>query len=280
MINSNKFHLTNVWDSIKGKSWPRAVPVSKEDIDNLPDWVKKEIKELHNLNLYEQVSTKVVQKYYQEETKTAQARLLETAEFWNDEYNKVEYIYGKKPNAYIEEHATKYFKAGQKVLSIADGEGRNSIWLSKQGLDVTAFDISPVAVLKAKQLAVEENVQVDFNVCSCERWDWKPNQYHGIVASFIQFSNPKLRKFIFENMIRSLMPGGVLIVIGFSVTEFDQGIAGPLKKENYYNQPMLKKLLKSTNILTLDEFDSTLNQGIKHTTKHHLLGVVAQKNIQ
>ena len=50
--------------------------------------------------------------------------------------------------------------AGKSALAVADGEGRNSVWLALQGLLVDAFVISPVGVAKADELACRTGVSV------------------------------------------------------------------------------------------------------------------------
>ena len=70
---------------------------------------------------------------------------LEELERWNQRYGEADYIFGTAPNAFLARHAG-LFKPGQRALCVADGEGRNSVWLAEQGLEVVAFDFSPVAV--------------------------------------------------------------------------------------------------------------------------------------
>ena len=66
--------------------------------------------------------------------------------FWNERFNKEEFIFGKEPNEYLVKQAKQYLKPGNTVLCIADGEGRNGVWLAKQGMQVDAFDVSDIAL--------------------------------------------------------------------------------------------------------------------------------------
>jgi 2-polyprenyl-3-methyl-5-hydroxy-6-metoxy-1,4-benzoquinol methylase len=84
---------------------------------------------------------------------------------------------------------------------VADGEGRNSVWLAKQGHRVEAFDISDVGVAKAQRLAQDNQVNVDFAVASCDDFAWPVAQYNAVAAIFIQFADPALRTRVFSNMV-------------------------------------------------------------------------------
>jgi 2-polyprenyl-3-methyl-5-hydroxy-6-metoxy-1,4-benzoquinol methylase len=77
----------------------------------------------------------------------------DAAQFWDKRFSQTKYLFGKEPNAYLKNQAPKYMKPGADALCVADGEGRNSVWLAKQGMIVEAFDISQVAIEKARQLA-------------------------------------------------------------------------------------------------------------------------------
>ncbi|WP_255422984.1 bifunctional 2-polyprenyl-6-hydroxyphenol methylase/3-demethylubiquinol 3-O-methyltransferase UbiG [Undibacterium sp. FT79W] len=80
-----------------------------------------------------------------------------------------------------------------RALVVADGEGRNSVWLAEQGLITTAFDISPVGVNKARKLAQQKNVDVNFVVADCDHFDCAPAHYDTVVAIFVQFADPEMR---------------------------------------------------------------------------------------
>jgi 2-polyprenyl-3-methyl-5-hydroxy-6-metoxy-1,4-benzoquinol methylase len=90
----------------------------------------------------------------------------EELERWNRRFGAPEYIFGRAPNAFLASNAHR-LRAGSQALCVADGEGRNSVWLAEQGLDVTAFDISPVGVEKARKLAAEHGVSVRYESPRC-----------------------------------------------------------------------------------------------------------------
>ena len=90
---------------------------------------------------------------------------------WNQRYAGDELLFGEAPNDYLRAQAPRLPRHG-RALCVADGEGRNSVWLARQGLQVQAFDISPVGVAKARALAARAGVQVDYEVADCDSWAW------------------------------------------------------------------------------------------------------------
>ncbi|HEY5000003.1 MAG TPA: class I SAM-dependent methyltransferase, partial [Usitatibacter sp.] len=110
-------------------------------------------------------------------------------ERWNTRFSAEGYLFGKEPNAFLASQRER-LKPGMRALCVADGEGRNGVWLARQGLKVTSFDFSPVGVAKARALAREAGVAVDHRESDIYRWDWSQAQYDVVVAIFIQFAPP------------------------------------------------------------------------------------------
>jgi 2-polyprenyl-3-methyl-5-hydroxy-6-metoxy-1,4-benzoquinol methylase len=157
------------------------------------------------------------------------------ADVWNNRYSNTEYVFGTEPNHFLVESA-EYLQSGMEALLVADGEGRNSIWLAQQGIDVTAFDISEVAIKKAKHLARENEVQVQFSVSNCENWQWHEKKYDLVVAIFIQFADPHARERLFANMIDSLKPGGTFILQGYTPKQLEYKTGGPPLIDHLYSE--------------------------------------------
>ena len=130
---------------------------------------------------------------------------------WNGRFATTEYIFGKAPNAFLAQQAPR-LRPDMTALCVADGEGRNSVWLAQQGLQVTAFDFSPVGIAKAQALAREAGVTVLHHHCNAADWDWGATGYDVVAAIFVQFAGPALRAKMFEGMARALKPGGWLFL--------------------------------------------------------------------
>ena len=199
------------------------------------------------------------------------------ADFWNKRFNTPDYIFGKAPNEYLQAQATLHLKQGDSVLCVADGEGRNSVWLAKQGMRVDAFDLSEIALGKAIALANEEAAQVQYSLASSDDWDWKPNHYDAVVGIFIQFADPVMRARLFAQMASTLKPGGMLIVQGYTPKQLEFKTGGPSILGHLYTQDMIRVLIGDLKIIDLCVYEKSLSEGPKHTGMSALLGLVARK---
>lgn len=195
---------------------------------------------------------------------------------WNERYDREEYVFGTEPNAFLKSCAS-ILRPGQKALAVADGEGRNGVWLAGQGLDVTGFDASAVGLDKARRLAARRGVEVDYRLASVEDWAWQPDAFDVVAAIFIQFAEPPLRKLIFQGMIRTLKPGGLLLLQGYTPRQLDYGTGGPRAVENLYTRPILEDAFASLAIERLEEHDSEIDEGPGHSGMSALIDLVARK---
>ena len=146
---------------------------------------------------------------------------------WNERFAGEAYHFGTAPNAFLAAQGHR-LQPGMTALAIADGEGRNSVWLAAQGLRVTAFDFAPLGVAKAQRLARDRGVDVDYRVADIRGWDWDGAKYDVIAAIFFQFANPTDRARIFAGISRALNPGGLLLLQGYRI-EKDAGMIGQSK---------------------------------------------------
>jgi SAM-dependent methyltransferase len=198
------------------------------------------------------------------------------ASMWNQRFSGDDYLFGQEPNDYLRAK-TSMLPAGGSVLCVADGEGRNSVWLAKQGLKVQAFDISDVGVAKARKLASEAGVCVDYAVADCEQYDWAAQSHDGVVAIFIQFADPEMRARLFANIARALKPGGVLILQGYTPMQLEYKTGGPGHRSHLYTADLMRESFKDLRIVELIEYEAELNEGAQHAGRSALLGMVATK---
>ena len=91
--------------------------------------------------------------------------------YWDARYEGAAYRFGETPNAFLEREAGR-LRRGARIFAVADGEGRNGVWLARQGFDVLSTDISPVAVAKARDLASRHGATIDARVADLADWDW------------------------------------------------------------------------------------------------------------
>jgi 2-polyprenyl-3-methyl-5-hydroxy-6-metoxy-1,4-benzoquinol methylase len=195
---------------------------------------------------------------------------------WNERFGASAYIFGKAPNAFLASKKS-LLKPGQRALCVADGEGRNSVWLAEQGLEVTAFDISPVGVEKARRLAAERGVSVRYEVASVYEWRWPEAQFDVVAAIFVQFAEPSMRSFMFERMARALKPGGLAMLEGYTPKQLEYRTGGPSHVENLYTAAMLHEAFSALEILELRQYDAVLSEGTRHAGPSALIDLVARK---
>ena len=197
-------------------------------------------------------------------------------ERWNTRFSAPDYIFGTSPNAYLASKAP-LLQRGQRALCVADGEGRNSVWLAEQGLQVTAFDISPVGVEKAKRLAAQRGVSVDYEVSDIYGWRWPKAEFDVVAAIFVQFADPAMRTFMFERMVESMKPRGLLIVQGYTPKQLEYKTGGPKQVENMYTPQLLRSAFRALEILEVREHEEIMSEGTQHSGRSALIDLLARK---
>jgi 2-polyprenyl-3-methyl-5-hydroxy-6-metoxy-1,4-benzoquinol methylase len=201
----------------------------------------------------------------------------DATQFWNQRFDKEEFIFGKEPNEYLVEQATKYLTPQQKVLCIADGEGRNGVWLAKQSMKVVGFDVSDIALAKAKKFAQDSQVNIAYSLCDSDGFAWDEHSYDAVIAIFIQFAGPEMRSRIFQQVHQALRPGGIFILQGYTPKQLEYKTGGPSLIEHLYTEEMIRDLAKEFEILDLSTYEKELSEGARHTGMSALLGLVAKK---
>ena len=206
-------------------------------------------------------------------------RFIDAKEFWNERFNKLDFIFGKEPNEYLVEQTSHYLKPNSSVLCIADGEGRNGIWLAKQGMQVTGFDISDIALAKARQFAADNEVNIQYSLCDIDSFNWQANSYDAVIGIFIQFADPEMRARIFKKVHQTLKLGGLFILQGYTIKQLEYKTGGPSQMEHLYTEEMIRGLSREFKVLDLQCYEKELSEGTKHSGVSALLGMVAQKTI-
>ena len=201
---------------------------------------------------------------------------------WNERYRDAgeDYLFGTEPNRFLA-HRAELLQNGQTALSVADGEGRNSVWLAEQGLQVSAIEISDVAVEKARRLAAGRHVQVNFVLADMLAPDWPPTEYRDsfdwVIGIFIQFVGPEWRERQFEVMQQLTRPGGCILLQGYTPKQLQFGTGGPSAVENLYSADILRDAFADWDIEELVEYDDDINEGTGHMGRSALIGMVARK---
>ena len=203
---------------------------------------------------------------------------------WSKRYSDAgkEYLFGTEPNRFLARHEA-LLQNGGSAISIADGEGRNSVWLAGLGLKVTGVEISAVAIEKARQLAAVRKAEVEFIQADMLATSFPPTDLQGafdwVIGIFIQFVGPQGRDRQFEVMKRLTRPGGHILLLGYTPKQLEYGTGGPSAIENLYTEDMLRAAFANWDIEELVEYEDTIAEGTGHLGRSALIGMVARKPI-
>jgi 2-polyprenyl-3-methyl-5-hydroxy-6-metoxy-1,4-benzoquinol methylase len=151
------------------------------------------------------------------------------------------------------------------------------VWLAQQGLSVVSVDFSAPAVEKARRLAAERGVEVEFHVADVLAWDWPRQAFDIVAAIFIQFAAPPERDILFARIKEALKPGGHLILQGYTPKQLEYRTGGPSAVENLYTAALLREAFADMDILHLREHEDFLTEGTKHYGMSALIDMVARK---
>lgn len=196
--------------------------------------------------------------------------------FWDERYAQPGFFFGESPNAFLASQALR-LKPGMTALAVADGEGRNGVWLAEQGLAVHAIEASRIALEKSRELAARRGVNLRWEEVDLDTWHWPHAAYDVVVAIFIQFVGPHGRARQFAGIRQALKPGGLLILQGYTPRQLEYGTGGPPHAENMYTEAMLREAFGDWDILHLLEHDDVIEEGTGHSGLSALIDMVARK---
>ncbi|HKK85637.1 MAG TPA: class I SAM-dependent methyltransferase [Roseovarius sp.] len=195
---------------------------------------------------------------------------------WEDRFQTPDYVFGTEPAAFLKDHADLLPPNGATALSVADGEGRNSVFMAEQGLEVTALEYAPSAIAKARKLAETKGVIVDFREVDVLNHTW-PETYDIVAGIFIQFVGPDARPILFNGMKQSVKPGGLILLHGYTPKQLEFGTGGPPCAENMYTEDMLRTEFADWEILDCRAYERHIEEGEGHKGQSALIDLVARK---
>lgn len=148
-----------------------------------------------------------------------------TPKFWDDRYSGAEYLYGTEPSDFLLERCS-VLRAGGDVLCLADGEGRNGVFLATKGMRVTGVDSSAVGLAKAERLAAERGVPFTAVMADLSDWDLGEARWDAVVSIWAHLPVP-VRTALHPRLARALRPGGVLLLEHYHPRQLGYGTGGP-----------------------------------------------------
>ena len=195
---------------------------------------------------------------------------------WDNRYANADLLFGAEPATPLKAIRPK-LPSGGRALCVADGEGRNSVWLAQEGFDVTAFDFSDIAVDKARDMARAAGVTVDYNVANVEDWDWDAKPYDLVAAVFVQFVRAGAQARLFSGLIRAVAPGGTLYLLGYQPEQVGRGTGGPPDVDHMYTEQLLRQAFDTLEIVHISDWEEDLSEGEAYKGPSALIEMLARK---
>jgi cyclopropane fatty-acyl-phospholipid synthase-like methyltransferase len=196
-------------------------------------------------------------------------------ERWERRYGAEGYVFGTAPSGFLARQA-HLLHPGMTALAVADGEGRNGVWLAERGLDVLAVDFSPTGQAKAVALAAERGVALRTECADLAQWAFPTAAFDVVVAIFFQFAGPAVRTRIFDGIRRSLKPDGLLLLQGYRPEQLAYGTGGPSEVENLYTHELLESAFAGFSELSIHAYDAPLSEGGGHAGMSALIELVGR----
>lgn len=196
---------------------------------------------------------------------------------WDERYSSSEYAYGKAPNTFLQAHAHLLPKInGGKVLSLAEGEGRNAVYLAQLGYDVTAVDGSAVGLDKARRLAQEKGVTVNWVHADLTDYDltWQP--WDAVISIFCHLP-PLARTRVHRDVVNALKPDGVFLLEAYTPAQIHRDTGGGKDPHRLQTAQSLHAELAGLRFDHCVELEREILEGIYHTGIGSVVQLIATK---
>lgn len=193
---------------------------------------------------------------------------------WDERYQGAEFAYGTAPNEFLRDQMAHL--ATGKILCLAEGEGRNAVYLAEHGFDVTAIDQSSVGLGKAQHLAENRGVHIHTVVADLADYELEPDAWDGIVSIFAHMPVPA-RQHLHRQVVGGLRPGGVFLLEAYRPAQLQYGTGGPPVAELMMNLDGLRTELAGLAFEYADEIVRDVHEGTLHRGTGAVVQVRARK---
>lgn len=197
---------------------------------------------------------------------------------WDERYSDPDYIFGKEPNDFLKEEFQR-IPAGGRVLCLAEGEGRNAVFLAQSGYQVTAMDLSKVGLNKALKLAEEKEVSISTQVVDLADYDFGVAQWDGIVSIWAHMPET-IRQRVHSHIAAALKSGGVFIVEAYTEQQLEMdAVGGPpaAQKERFGSLEDLRVELAALTEVIAVEKQRMVSEGDRHQGLSAVVQFIAYK---
>ena len=193
---------------------------------------------------------------------------------WDQRYSAKEFVYGKEPNDFLVQIAEHIPKG--KILCLAEGEGRNAVYLAGIGHDVYAVDFSPAGLHKTILLAKERSVKIKTFLADLADFKIEIGTWDAIVCFFCHLS-PKLRQNLHRKIMLGLRRGGVFVLESYSSAQLKLKTGGPRTEELLLDLKTIKKELFGLDFKIALEKERNVFEGKYHNGPGAVIQVYAVK---
>lgn len=193
---------------------------------------------------------------------------------WNERYGVPDYVYGTEPNDFLAAQGATIPRG--RVLSLADGEGRNGVYLATLGHAVTSVDASEVGLAKARALAAAKGVSITTVAADLSTFAIAPDSWEGIVSIFCHLP-PALRRKVYADAVRGLVRGGVFVLEAYRPAQIALGTGGPSNPENTPTLAALREELAGLEFVHAVELERDIHEGALHHGRSAVVQVVARR---
>ena len=193
---------------------------------------------------------------------------------WDERYSGEDYVYGTEPNDFLASVTDGL--PGGKALCLADGEGRNGVWLAGRGLDVTAVDSSSVGLAKAERLAAKRGVEINTVHADLADYEIGPAAWDVVVSIFCHLP-PPLRRAVHAAVVAGLKPGGMFVLEAYTPAQLEYRTGGPSAVELMMTLDTLREELAGLEFIRGMELERVVREGEYHDGKGAVVQVLARK---
>jgi SAM-dependent methyltransferase len=195
---------------------------------------------------------------------------------WDERYGEPGFAYGTEPNDFLAASAERYLPPGGEILSLAEGEGRNAVWLARHGYRVTGVDGSAVGIEKARKLAVQQGVQIRTVVADLDHFDLGENRWDGIVSIWCHTPSA-LRARLHRGVVAALKPGGILLLEAYTPKQLEYRTGGPPAADWLMTLEAVSDELAGLVLIEAEEKLREVHEGKYHHGLSAVLEIVARK---
>jgi cyclopropane fatty-acyl-phospholipid synthase-like methyltransferase len=180
---------------------------------------------------------------------------------WDSRYSDDDFIYGAEPNAFLVEHS-KMLKG--PVLSLAEGEGRNAVYLATLGLQVLGIDGSAVGLAKAQRLASAKGVEIQTEVADLAIYEPATHGYQSAISISAHLPS-NIRNRLYPMMEGCLMHNGVFLLEAYSENQLSRNTGGPKDLDMLMSVSKIEREFPNLEPILLREVEREVCEGKLHT---------------